>query len=189
MRGGVHKLLGGRRSGRGTRRGKRLGAVALALNAIALVGCLPSDPGPTEKLVLARGRSGVSIYLVGCDPARRLEREVKVLIVQRSAPFMSSTGRFTLDGSLDNSGSLVIAGTEFDDFVAAVQQANASEELRFQGAQDESLRQNRFESVVPIPTLQEWLADDVGDPFLYRNNPVKELPQDASGQRCGVASS
>jgi len=166
-----------------------LGALAVALQAIVLVGCLPSDPGPDEKLVVARGDNGVSLFVVGCNPERLLERDVRVLVVQRSAPIMSSTGSLVLDGSLDESGSLVIAGTEFDEFVAAVQQASASEELRFQGVQEGAVRQNRFEFALPIPTLQGWLADADGEPFLYRNNPVAELPQAAAERRCGLASS
>lgn len=164
----------------------RLGAVAFALHTVVLVGCLPSDPDSGAKLVIARGGDGVSIFVVGCKPDRRLEREVKVLIVPRSTPIMSATGSLTFDGSLDDSGSLVISGGEFDDFVAALQQADSSGELRFQGADAGSVPRNRFEFAVPIPTLQTWLADD--ESFLYRNKPVRELPQSAMGQRCGVAS-
>lgn len=189
MRGAVHRLLGGRRTGRGTHERKRLGAVALALQVALLVGCLPSDPDSPEKLVIAHGGDRVSFFVVGCTPERRLEREVKVLIVRRSTPIMSTTGSFTLDGSLDDSGSLVISGDDFDDFVLAVEQADSSGELRFQGADAGSVPLNVFEFAVPIRILQEWLTDVDGEPLLYRNTPVTELPRAAAEHRCGPSSS
>jgi hypothetical protein len=134
---------------------------------------------------VARNAEGVSFFVAHCGTKRHLEREVRVLIVERGAP-MSSLGSFALEGSLDDSGSFVIAGAEFDDFAAVIHRAGESEELRFQGTVQSSVRQSRFEFRVGIPVLQKWLADEDGDPFIYRNHPVKELPQAAIEQRCGV---
>lgn len=154
---------------------------------LPLAGCFPSDPGSSERLVVARGEDRVTFFVVGCGADGLMEHEAKLVIVVGSAPYMSSSGTFELDGSLDPSGEFVVRGDDFDLVANAVGDASDADQLRYYGVQTRAGRRDRLEFVVPITTFRQWLADKASGAYLYGNAPVNVLPPTAVEQRCGVS--
>lgn len=111
-----------------------------------------------------------------------------MVIVPSGAPYMTTTGSFVVEGSLEESGELVLDGVDFDHFVDAIRWASDLDELRFQGVEQSSIGPSRFEFMVPIPVLQQWLSGDEGSPFLDGNIAVNELPKAALEERCGLST-
>ena len=132
----------------------RVRAIVMCGALAVVAGCLPSDPGGPERMVISRDGSTISFFEVGCVKTSPVARQVTVAVRRPGSPIFSTSGRFVLQGKLDDSGVLVVGGGNAKELREAVAAASDDERLVFVGDEVLATRKNRFEFSWPIAAVR-----------------------------------
>ena len=139
--------------------------------------------------MIARDESSIRIFRVGCSETRPVGREVSIVIRPRTEPLFSTSGRYELDGRLDDAGAFVISGQDVQDLKSAILAANDDEGLSFSGYEVLTSRRNRFEFTWSIANVQRWLQTADIDTVIYGSQLRGEVPADMAARPCRVVDS
>jgi len=105
-------------------------------------------------MVISRDGSTISFFEVGCVKTSPVARQVTVAVRRPGSPIFSTSGRFVLQGKLDDSGVLVVGGGNAKELREAVAAASDDERLVFVGDEVLATRKNRFEFSWPIAAVR-----------------------------------